>query len=224
MCKLECEIWGIICFTVGEVIVIKWRDTAWKEALCDGAQSAIEYLMPDLAADMDPTREICGIPGIELFSEGADSDKGMRELDVFFSIPMLDGETGNVALFVEQQHEPNASLPERVFETYIRLREKWRLRTTCIVVYTGSAPNVNTYAESAYGCEISMKYRTYYLPEKSADELRADNHPLMKKLSERHDSLHLSVACLLRALCWRGVYRWTLVTISHFVKNTPKRY
>ena len=33
--------------------VIKWRDTAWKEVLSDCAQGAIEYLMPDLAADMD---------------------------------------------------------------------------------------------------------------------------------------------------------------------------
>jgi hypothetical protein len=162
------------------VIVIKWRDTAWKEVLCDGAESAIEYFMPDLAADMDPTREIDGIPGRELFSEASDSDKHMLEPDVFFNIPMLNGENGNIALFAEQQHEPNENLPRRVFETYIRLREKLRLRTTCIVVYTGSSPNVDTYAESCYGCEVSMKYRTYYLPEKSADELRADNHPFAR--------------------------------------------
>ena len=43
----------------------KWRDMAWKEVLCDGAQSAIEYLMPDLAADMDPAREMAGIPGMD---------------------------------------------------------------------------------------------------------------------------------------------------------------
>jgi len=68
----------------------KWRDTAWKDVLCDAAQSAIEYFMPDLAADMDPTREMAGIPGMELFADGADSDKGMRELDVFFNVPMRD--------------------------------------------------------------------------------------------------------------------------------------
>ena len=65
----------------------KWRDVAWKEVLCDGAQSAIEYLMPDLAADMDPEREMAGIPGMELFADRADSDKDMRELDVFSIFP-----------------------------------------------------------------------------------------------------------------------------------------
>jgi DNA-binding transcriptional ArsR family regulator len=90
---------------------------------------------------------------------------------------MLDENNGNVAMFCEQQHEPTNELPERVFESYIRIREKWRQRTTCIVIYTGSSLNVNTYAESCFGCEVSIKYRTYYLPEKSAAELRADRHP-----------------------------------------------
>jgi hypothetical protein len=162
------------------VIVIKWRDTAWKDIICGIPQSAIEYLMPDLAVDMDPTGEIRGIPGMELFAEGTDTDKGMREPDIFFNIPMLGGEGENVALFAEQQHEPDADLPRKVFDAYIRVREKWRQRTTCIVIYTGSSPNVNTYAESCYGCEISMKFRTYYLPEKNVDELRADNHPFAR--------------------------------------------
>jgi hypothetical protein len=167
-------------YTAGEVIVIKWRDTAWKAALCFDAQSTIEYLMPDLAADMDTTREISSIQGMELFSEGSDSDKYMRETDVLFNIPMLGGKNGNVALFLEQQHEFDSDLPERIFQTYVRLREKLRIRTTCIVVYTGSAPNVSTYVETCYGCEVSMKYRTYYLPEKNADELRADNRPFAR--------------------------------------------
>ena len=69
---------GIIFPQQREVIVIKWRDTAWKDVICDIPQSAIEYLMPDLAADMDPAGEIRGIPGMELFAEGTDTDEGMR--------------------------------------------------------------------------------------------------------------------------------------------------
>jgi hypothetical protein len=158
----------------------KWRDSAWKEIISDCSKSAIEYLMPDLAADMEPAREFDGISGRELYSIGSDTDKYLLEPDIFFNIPMLDGENGNVAMFIEQQHEPSANLPNRVFSTYIRLREMLRLRTTCIVIYTGSAPNVSTYVESCYGCKVSMEYRTYYLPEKNADELRADKHPFAR--------------------------------------------
>lgn len=155
----------------------KWRDTAWKRVLCAGAQSAIDYLMPDLAADMDSEGEINSVSGVELFSDASDSNKYMRETDVFFNIPMLDRKNGNVVMFTEQQHDPNSDLPERVFETFIRMREKWRQRTTCIVIYTGSAPNVNTYTESCYGFKVAVEFKTYYLPEKTADELRADHHP-----------------------------------------------
>jgi hypothetical protein len=155
----------------------KWRDTAWKDILCDIPQSAIEYFMPDLAADMNPTGEIRGIRGMELFAEGTDTDEGMREPDAFFNIPMRAGEGGNVALFAEQQEAPDADLPKKIFDVYVRVREKWRQPTTCFVIYTGSAPNVNTYVETCYGFKVAVEFRTYYLPEKSADELRADNRP-----------------------------------------------
>ena len=58
----------IIYFTTwrGECyLMAKWRDTAWKDILCDIPQSAVEYLMPDLAAKMDPAAEIRGIRGME---------------------------------------------------------------------------------------------------------------------------------------------------------------
>ena len=162
-------------------IIAKWRDTAWKDILCDIPQSAVEYLMPDLAAKMNPMAEIRGISGMELFAEGTDTDEGMREPDVFFNIPMLNGESGNVAMFAEQQHEYDDNLPLKVFDMYVRVREKWRRPTTCIVIYTGDkSMNVNTYVESCFGCEVSMRFRTYYLPEKSVDELRADNHPFAR--------------------------------------------
>ena len=159
----------------------KWRDSAWKEVISDCPRSAIEFLMPDLAADMaddmKPVRKLDGISGRELHSKGTDSDRGMLVNDLFFNIPMLDGECGNIAFFIEQMHEKSDELPRRVFDTFVRLREKLRLRTTCLVIFTGSSPNMNTYVETCYGCEVTMKYRTYYLPEKSADELRADKRP-----------------------------------------------
>jgi hypothetical protein len=153
---------------------------AWKEVLSSGGQSAIEYLMPDLAADMDPTKEISGIPGMELHAKGSDSDKHMRALDIFFDVPMLDEENGNVALFFEQQHEGVAEFSLRVFESYIRLREKRRVKTTGFVIYTGDSPDVDSYFEACYGFEVSVKFRTFHLPSKSADELRNDPRPFGK--------------------------------------------
>ena len=87
-------------------VIAKWRDRAWKEVLCHSGKSAIEYLMPDLAADMNPAGKINSVSGKELFSEGSDSDRYMRIPDVFYNISMLDGESGNVAMFAEQEVRP----------------------------------------------------------------------------------------------------------------------
>jgi hypothetical protein len=61
----------------------KWRDVAWKRAIADGAKDAIAYFMPDLASDMDTSREITGLTGMELPVKDSDSDKNMRVSDVF---------------------------------------------------------------------------------------------------------------------------------------------
>ena len=167
-----------------------WRDRAWKEVLCDGAQSAIEYFMPDLASDMDTTKEMTGIPGVELHSGGLDSDEHMRVTDVFFDVPMRDGKSESLALFIEQQHEKHEQFALRVFETYIRLREKRRARTTGFVIYTGNAPNVETYSESCYGFEVSVKFRTFHLPSKSADELSKDERPFGRVILAGYLSLN----------------------------------
>jgi hypothetical protein len=153
---------------------------AWKEVLCDGAQSAMEYFMPDLASDMDPTRELTGIPGMELYPEGSDSDKGMRISDVFFDVPMRSRENGNVAVFVEQQDEKDEHFALRVFETYIRMREKRRVKTTGFAIYTGDSPDVATYSESCYGFEVFVKFRTFHIPSKCPDELRSDKRPFAR--------------------------------------------
>jgi hypothetical protein len=158
----------------------KWRDRAWKEVLSDGAQSAIEYFMPDLAADMDSTRELTGIPGVELFSESSDSDEGMRVSDVFFDVPMRDGKNGNVSLFFEQQHETDGEFALRMFETCSRFRERRRTRTTGFAIYTGDSPNVDTYFDSCYGFDVSVKFRTFHLPSNRPDELRGDKRPFAR--------------------------------------------
>ncbi|MDR1979082.1 MAG: hypothetical protein LBQ42_10160, partial [Synergistaceae bacterium] len=158
----------------------KWRDMAWKKALGDGARSAIEYFMPDLAADMDPLRDVAAISGMELPVIDSDTDKGMRVSDVFLSVPLLGGEDSNVALLLEQQHDPDESLPLKMLELYVRLRDKLRTKTTAIAIYTGSAKNVDTFKDSCYGVELSFKYNTFYLPEKDIDALRRDTRPFAR--------------------------------------------
>jgi hypothetical protein len=130
----------------------KWRDTAWKGAIIEGARDAIEYFMPDLASDMDPSKEITGITGMELPVQDSNSGKGMLVSDVFLKVPVTDGEDWAVICGMEQQHKNAKNVAEWMFDAWVRLRaQRPAGKTTGFVLYTGDAKNVNFYTESCYG-------------------------------------------------------------------------
>jgi hypothetical protein len=159
----------------------KWRDVAWKQAIVDGARDAIGYFMPDLASDMDSSREVTGITGMELQRAGSDSDKGMLVSDVFLNVPVTGGEDWSVACLAEQQDERDENFAMRMFDSYVRLRaQRPAGRTTGFAIYTGNAENVNSYSESCYGFEASIKFRAFHLPSRKAEELREDKRPFAR--------------------------------------------
>jgi hypothetical protein len=156
----------------------KWRDVAWKLAIVDGARDAVKYFMPDLAADMNLSKEVTGITDLALPLKGSDSDKNTRFTDVFLNVPLMGEEDGNVACFVEQQHEGDSSLGERMLDSYVRLRaSRLRGRTTGFALFTGSSGDMKSYAESCYGFDVSIRYRTFHLPSYDVKELREDKRP-----------------------------------------------
>ncbi|MDR1740429.1 MAG: hypothetical protein LBR38_01080, partial [Synergistaceae bacterium] len=73
--------------------------------------------MPELAADRDAARPIMAIVGPEVQDPSSKSDKGMRVPDVFISVPVFSKKgtaDGEVALFVEQQHEHDKGFTKRI--------------------------------------------------------------------------------------------------------------
>jgi hypothetical protein len=105
----------------------KWRDVAWKKAIIDGARDAIAYFMPDLASDMDASREVIGITGMELPVKDSDSDKDMRISDIFLNVPVKGGEDWSVACLAEQQDAEEKGergakgFAARMFDSLVRL-------------------------------------------------------------------------------------------------------
>jgi hypothetical protein len=53
----------------------------WKRTIVDRARDVIEYFKPDLAFDMDTSREVTGIRGMELTVKISDSDNDMLVSD-----------------------------------------------------------------------------------------------------------------------------------------------
>ena len=180
----------------------KWRDTAWKRAIIDGARDAIAYFMPDLAADMDESREITGITGMELPVEGSDTDKGMLVSDVFLDVPVKGGGDWCVACLAEQQDAHDSRFASRMFDSLVRLRASRPAGTvTGFAVYTGGQEDVSLYTEACYGLEISMKFRTFHVPGYSVEGLREDRRPFARVMYAGRLSLKSGDDLALREKC-----------------------
>jgi hypothetical protein len=130
---------------------------------------------------MDASREVTVISGMELTVKDSDSDKGMLVSDVFLNVPVIGGENWSVACLAEQQDENDKDFASRVFDSVVRLRASRPAGgVTGFAIYTGGSKNVNLYAETCYGMEISMKFRTFHVPSYSVEELREDKRPFAR--------------------------------------------
>jgi hypothetical protein len=188
----------------------KWRDVAWKRAITDGARDTIAYFMPDLASDMDTSREITGITDMELPVKDSDSDKGMRVSDVFLNVPVVGGDDWSVACVAEQQDRAKKDLAACIFDSFVRLRaQRPAGRTTGFVVYTGHSEDVNSYTESCYGLEATVKFRTFHVPSYKMEELRNDKRPFARVMYAGRLSFESG-----DDLALREKYAWELLNMA----------
>jgi hypothetical protein len=187
----------------------KWRDFAWKRAIADGAKDAIAYFMPDLFADMDASREVTAISGMELPVKDSDSDKDMRVSDVFLNVPVKGGEDWSVACLAEQQDSRDNCFAARMFDSVVRLRASRPAGSvTGFAIYTGSSKDVDSYTEECYGLEISLRFRAFHLPSRGIGELREDKRPFARVMYAGRLSLESGDDVALREK-----YAWELLNM-----------
>ncbi|MDR1650959.1 MAG: hypothetical protein LBR87_04165, partial [Synergistaceae bacterium] len=188
----------------------KWRDTAWKRAIADGARDAIAYFMPDLASDMDESKEVTCITGMELPVKDSDSDKDMRVSDVFLNVPVKGGEDWSVACLAEQQHENDKGFAGRIFDSWVRLRASRPAgRATAFAIYTGDSKDVNFYTETCYGFKAFIEFRTFHLTSRGVGELGEDKRPFARVMYAGRLSLESG-----DDLALREKYAWELLNTT----------
>jgi hypothetical protein len=163
--------------------------------------------MPDLASDMDASREVTGIAGMELPVKGSDTDKGMLVSDVFLNVPVKGGYDWSVACLTEQQDGQDNSFAGRMFDSIVRLRASRPAGSvTGFAIYTGDAKDVNLYTEACYGLEISMKFRSFHVRGYSMEDLREDRRPFARVMYAGRLSLESGDDAALREK-----YAWELL-------------
>jgi hypothetical protein len=151
----------------------KWIDRAWKDVLIGCIDDAIEFFMPDLAADRDYSQK----PEIlteEMPAIGAESDKGMKASDVCASLPLKNTTVQRVALLIEQQHWSHKDFARKIFEEYYRRSDRLRIPVTALVIFTGKIEAVSAYMSSCYGTELNFRYNTCSISDVDLGALRHD--------------------------------------------------
>jgi hypothetical protein len=150
-----------------------WIDSAWKKVLSDGAEDAIDFFLPELAKDRDRSTEV-GLAGGELHAIDSDSDRRARIADVCFSVPLKTGESCKVGCVVEQQHDDDRRIGEKIFRGFYRLSDRLNDDVTALAIFTGDSKDRNEYEYTCYGLKLSFCYNTYHVMSQDIELLKRD--------------------------------------------------
>jgi hypothetical protein len=153
-----------------------WLDEAWNDIIIQNADDAIEFFLPDLAADRDCSK------GTELLSEempllDADTSKGKRIVDVCLSVYLSGGAVQRAALVAEQQHREDLDFARRMYTTFYRASDRLRYPVTSLAIFTGRSWYAGPYEYECYGTKLRFDYNKFRVAEADIDALRCDERP-----------------------------------------------
>ncbi|MDR1944392.1 MAG: hypothetical protein LBQ19_06175, partial [Synergistaceae bacterium] len=153
-----------------------WLDEAWKDMLIQETDDAIEFFMPDLAADRDYTKDAElmseDMPGIE-----ADTNKGGRVADLCLSVHLLGGGIQRVTLLIEQQHEPYSGFARRMYTEFYRASDRLKYPVASLAIFTGKSWYAGPYEYECYGTRLNFEYNVFRVAEADIESLRGDERP-----------------------------------------------
>ena len=150
-----------------------WIDAAWKKVLSDGADDAIDFFLPELSRDRDRSKEV-ELAGGELPAIGSDSDIRARIADVCFSVPLKTSESCKVGCVVEQQHDDDKGIAEKIFRGFYRLSDRLNDNVTALAIFTGDSKDRGEYKYSLYGVSLLFGYNTYHVMSQDIEGLKCD--------------------------------------------------
>lgn len=134
-------------------------DSPWKEALDDFLQPFLALFAPgtERRIDWSVPPESLDNELAKLFPDGA---IGPGVLDRLFKVRLRDGADVWVLIHIEVQARHERDFPERVFRYFYRLRDKFDLPLTCLVVLADESPTwrPDRYAYEFEGTRLDFAY------------------------------------------------------------------
>ena len=170
------------------------HDQLFKELLHAFLPDFMRLFYPDVAARLNWAQAT--FPNVEVFTDVPEGS--VRRADTIAIVPTFDGEPELVLIHVETQSVRRSEVRFRMFEYYVLLRLRYKLRVFPIVLYivpgTGGI-TYETYVESLFEKDIlTFEYAAVGLPELKAEDYIESDNPLAPALSALMQPLALGRA------------------------------
>jgi hypothetical protein len=90
------------------------------------------------------------------------------------SIPIKNAGTSRIVIAIEQQHRADATLPERIYESFSRARDRFNYPVTSLAIYTGNTKPVDAYKYKCQGSSLDFRFNVYSVAEAQENLLKID--------------------------------------------------
>ena len=134
-------------------------DSPWKEALDRYFPQALEFLFPQIHAEIDWERGWEFLDK-ELQQVVRDAELGRRLVDKLVKVWQQDGSETWVLIHLEIQGKVEASFAERMFVYHYRLRDRYNLPVVTLAVLADKRESWRPtgYSYSLWGCQVNLEF------------------------------------------------------------------
>ncbi len=161
-------------------VLRKKNDMIFKGAFEDYFIHLLRFIYPNADELFDMGKEILFM-NKELAEIAIDPQQpgGTRHADLLARVTLTDGMAKWFLLHIEIQGVADAGFPERVFEYWVWLRDKYRHSVVSLAVFTGTQNQLRPdgYNFRMLGTELNFRFRTYQIFDHTQEELLRMNNP-----------------------------------------------
>ncbi len=159
---------------------LRRNDQLWKGILEEVFADMLRFIFPEAEKLFDMRRKFEFLDK-ELNQLFVEPDKGskLRLVDKLVKVFRKDGAEEWVLVHVEVQGQRDPLFPQRMFEYYYRIFDKYRKPITAIAIFTGTQRGtiVNRLEHYCFGTRLIYEYNTVAIKDYSDEELAASDNP-----------------------------------------------
>lgn len=158
-------------------------DSPWKMILERHFQQMVEFMLPEIAEDIDWSFKPQFLDK-ELLAIQKGTEVGKKLADKLIKVCKKEGQKIWVILHIEIQGSKEANFAERIYQYYFRIYEKYNVPTMCLAILTD--PNNNwrptQYQRALWGCKSTLEFPIIKLLDYAnrQEELALSKNPIAK--------------------------------------------